>query len=210
MFFINNRKYEAERKALLATNPSNTALKHYLSKPFPDFKTLLSDLEFCSLDFETTGLNPDTDAIIQVGYTTIKNATVLFSQNVQQNIKIDTKLPRNSVTIHKITDEELEKGKDLNEVFSDLLIRISGKVIVAHFKQIEYRFIQAVSQKLFNHHLPIMMIDTMELGKKKLERSSVYYPTNSLRLYNLRSHFCLLYTSPSPRDKRQSRMPSSA
>ena len=28
--------------------------------------------------------------------------------------------------------------------------------------------------------------------------------------YNVDNHYCLLYTSPSPRDKRQSRMPSSA
>ena len=29
-------------------------------------------------------------------------------------------------------------------------------------------------------------------------------------LHLLREYYCLLYTSPSPRDKRQSRMPSSA
>ena len=35
---------------------------------------------------------------------------------------------------------------------------------------------------------------------------------NELDIYLIRlvSHICLLYTSPSPRDKRQSRMPSSA
>ena len=34
------------------------------------------------------------------------------------------------------------------------------------------------------------------------------YPNNRCRVYDI--SFCLLYTSPSPRDKRQSRMPSSA
>ena len=33
---------------------------------------------------------------------------------------------------------------------------------------------------------------------------------NSLFITDLHSDTCLLYTSPSPRDKRQSRMPSSA
>ncbi len=33
---------------------------------------------------------------------------------------------------------------------------------------------------------------------------------NSIIAEELRPYFCLLYTSPSPRDKRQSRMPSSA
>ena len=34
--------------------------------------------------------------------------------------------------------------------------------------------------------------------------------TDSLSKYRLKFDICLLYTSPSPRDKRQSRMPSSA
>ena len=33
---------------------------------------------------------------------------------------------------------------------------------------------------------------------------------NMCNMYNYRYVICLLYTSPSPRDKRQSRMPSSA
>ena len=40
------------------------------------------------------------------------------------------------------------------------------------------------------------------------------YPLKSLKskdvIPNMKDFFCLLYTSPSPRDKRQSRMPSSA
>ena len=45
------------------------------------------------------------------------------------------------------------------------------------------------------HYYPLMAIK-QELDKK-LKNKSMYY-------------ICLLYTSPSPRDKRQSRMPSSA
>ena len=35
-------------------------------------------------------------------------------------------------------------------------------------------------------------------------------PTYQLKLFYTKNYRCLLYTSPSPRDKRQSRMPSSA
>ena len=37
-----------------------------------------------------------------------------------------------------------------------------------------------------------------------------YWATDGLRTEDLQYRPCLLYTSPSPRDKRQSRMPSSA
>ena len=38
----------------------------------------------------------------------------------------------------------------------------------------------------------------------------VVTPENPIKQDSKISNFCLLYTSPSPRDKRQSRMPSSA
>ena len=48
--------------------------------------------------------------------------------------------------------------------------------------------------------------DSDDLGPlSNAEAQAVVFTTYLFRLYN-----CLLYTSPSPRDKRQSRMPSSA
>ena len=38
----------------------------------------------------------------------------------------------------------------------------------------------------------------------------ITYELSSLQIYHYDLYSCLLYTSPSPRDKRQSRMPSSA
>ena len=46
----------------------------------------------------------------------------------------------------------------------------------------------------------------------KIDKESIYYldAQNSLARHYLFNNTCLLYTSPSPRDKRQPRMPSSA
>ena len=40
--------------------------------------------------------------------------------------------------------------------------------------------------------------------------NNIGVPTHFIKRINMREQLCLLYTSPSPRDKRQSRMPSSA
>ena len=45
---------------------------------------------------------------------------------------------------------------------------------------------------------------------KKYKKDDVPTLAKTLALYGWRGESCLLYTSPSPRDKRQSRMPSSA
>ena len=42
------------------------------------------------------------------------------------------------------------------------------------------------------------------------EHGQIVFVAMSIPDYELMSYNCLLYTSPSPRDKRQSRMPSSA
>ena len=45
---------------------------------------------------------------------------------------------------------------------------------------------------------------------KRLQCTVPLGPIETIRLFDSKSTTCLLYTSPSPRDKRQSRMPSSA
>ena len=61
------------------------------------------------------------------------------------------------------------------------------------------------------------LIDGVKEGLLKIinEGIEIYYTTNNSsqtpsEIKNKLEYFCLLYTSPSPRDKRQSRMPSSA
>ena len=52
----------------------------------------------------------------------------------------------------------------------------------------------------------VMAADTMDLSKELAE----LFSADNLKIYHSDDIVCLLYTSPSPRDKRQSRMPSSA
>ena len=52
----------------------------------------------------------------------------------------------------------------------------------------------------------------LQLSLKVKESFEKVYPLmlKMYQIYLARPNYCLLYTSPSPRDKRQSRMPSSA
>ena len=56
-----------------------------------------------------------------------------------------------------------------------------------------------------DHSLPIISLKFSFRGAGSIQNSE-----NKQGLARLLSNTCLLYTSPSPRDKRQSRMPSSA
>ena len=54
----------------------------------------------------------------------------------------------------------------------------------------------------------VLKIEDRELSQEELDRLALLAPAASVAI--IRNYSCLLYTSPSPRDKRQSRMPSSA
>ena len=80
-----------------------------------------------------------------------------------------------------------------------------------------------VLKKITYHH-PLFTVKGIEAQKRKLEISGVnntyycgaywhngFHEDGVASAIEVCKHFgCLLYTSPSPRDKRQSRMPSSA
>ena len=77
----------------------------------------------------------------------------------------------------------------------------------------------AAMERLALYHLrdstrssPVNLLDAMELVSPLLRRADPALHDAVFRKHNVPTHFsiCLLYTSPSPRDKRQSRMPSSA
>ena len=71
------------------------------------------------------------------------------------------------------------------------------------------RMCDAVDQVLDNLDqvsAPNVLVEYVELRIQSLGRRV----SHALQTQNLQEYSCLLYTSPSPRDKRQSRMPSSA
>ena len=55
-----------------------------------------------------------------------------------------------------------------------------------------------------------LVLSRLDYGNALLFNAPAYLHQQLQRVQNAAASFCLLYTSPSPRDKRQSRMPSSA
>ena len=65
----------------------------------------------------------------------------------------------------------------------------------------------APSEAALNRVLYVLLVVVGYLFVKEIQRA---YERRQQALWDDRYIDCLLYTSPSPRDKRQSRMPSSA
>ena len=92
-----------------------------------------------------------------------------------------------------------------------ILIIIAMTLFAMQDSLIKYIFEKAALYEIFFGRYFVAAVLLFFYVKFKREKVSLktYYPF--LTLFRVLLHFiCLLYTSPSPRDKRQSRMPSSA
>ncbi len=178
--------YEAQRKKLLKKTPKG-ALYDFLSVPFPDPKTPISELPILSVDFETTGLNAKADKLLSVGFVEINSLQIQLSTCYHQIIKTKASLEESNVIIHHITDEQKDQGKALRIVVEKLLKALAGKVMLAHFARIERQFLTQACLELYGMSPVFPIIDTLAIAKRRLDKHDIAYDPSELRLSNLRS-----------------------
>ena len=181
---------ETQRKRLVEKTP-NGPLKDFLSIPFPADKTDCDTVDYVSLDFETTGLNPRKDHIISIGLVNLHGAVIELTTARHFVIKTSIDLPEASIAIHQLTHDEVAQGKDLKEVLDELLPLLAGKVMIAHYAQIEFSFLRAACQSIYHGEFIMPVVDTYIIAKRWLERRQRVYSSGDLRLYNLRDKYNL-------------------
>jgi DNA polymerase-3 subunit epsilon len=185
LFFNGLLGYEARRKRLLKKVPRG-ALYDFLSVPFPSTDTYLSELSILSVDFETTGLNAMTDKLLSVGFVSIDKRHIKLGSCYHQIINTKHRLDANNVIIHHITDQQKSQGKSLRVVVEALLKALAGKVMLVHFAQIEKQFLKQACLELYGVSPPLMILDTLAMAKRKLDRRDIAYDPQELRLSALR------------------------
>lgn len=182
--------YERIRLRQLKKAPDGP-IKDYLSMPFPSPKTAIKDVPLVALDFETTGLNPESDQLLSAGLVEFSGHQIPLSSSYHQIVKTQGELNRESVVIHQITDQVKEQGVELETVVETLLKRLTGKVMLAHFARIEVTFLQNACFALYGMRPVLPVVDTLFVAKRRFDRSDTPYDPNNLRLSNLRERFKL-------------------
>ena len=181
---------EQQRLRCLQQNPKG-GLKAYLSAPFPDKSTQLSELDVLSLDFETTGMNAVRDQLLSIGCVNIHRGKIQLNTCYHQIVRTRGKLQKDNVAIHQITDSEKELGAELKQAVDDLLKMMAGKVLLVHFARIERGFLQEACKQIYGIVPPLIMIDTLALIKRRYDLKDVNYDPSDLRLANVRESFQL-------------------
>jgi DNA polymerase-3 subunit epsilon len=60
-----------------------------------------------------------------------------------------------------------------------------------HYAKIERDFLEAATKRVYGKSLPFLMVDTMQIERRKLERTHQPIQSNQLRLANLREQYDL-------------------
>lgn len=169
----------------------NNDFREYLLKGLPDVNKSIQDSHFFVLDFETTGLDVNRDHIISAGFTEIRHNRILLNKSEHHIVTTKIRLTSENVGIHHLTDDDVAQGMSIKHLVDYLLKKMAGKVIIAHYQKVEYNFIQQACQAIYGLSLPMIILDTLLIEKKRLDKLNQPISANQLRLFNIRNSYNL-------------------
>ncbi len=182
-------RHARRRRDLLAQAPPGP-VHDLLATPPPRGDTPLTDLPLLAIDLETTGLDPDRDQILSVGFVPVDGRSIRLGGAAHAIIHADASVGR-SATIHGITDDAVAAGLPLADVLERTLDALTGRVLLAHFARIEVDFLTRACERTFGTTPMFTVVDTLALGQQHLFRTRGAIPRGQLRLHALRERFGL-------------------
>ena len=170
---------------------SDGPMKNFYRKPIPWPETDYREIEYLCIDLELTGLNPQTDEILSIGFVPIVEQRVLLAEAAHYLVKPSRALPEDSVVVHGLTDDRLAEAETLEDVLPHVLAALSGRVLLAHHAPIELGFLNAACERLYGYPLLTRAVDTLDLEKRIRQQRNQPLDGGGLRLAKARESYNL-------------------
>ena len=138
---------------------------------------------FAALDFETTGLYPQDDRVVEVGIEKFNlNGTI---ESYGTLINPGREIPPESSRISGITGAMVKESPGMADVYNKIMDMLDGCLIVAHNINFDYQFLKKEAERLgYSYELSIG-IDTIALARKALKGHRSYSLQNLAKDLNL-------------------------
>lgn len=162
-----------QRFAELAASSQDERLRAYYAAGCIAADTPLADVPLVALDVETTGLDPHQHAIVSLGLVPMDLQRIRCAEARYWVVKPTRELSAESVTFHHITHSDIRHAPRLAHVLDELLEALAGKVVVAHYRNIERNFLDQALRQHLGEGLLFPIIDTMELEARVHPKRSV-------------------------------------
>ncbi len=151
-------------------------------RSFAEMGTPLSEVPFCVLDLETTGLAPDTCAITEIGAARYIGG--VETGRFQTLVDPGCEIPPSVTVVTGITHAMVIDAPKIAEALPSFLEFLGDAVIVGHNVRFDISFLNAASIRLGYGRLPNRHTDTLRLAQR-LVRSEV----RSMKLSSLAAYF---------------------
>jgi len=107
---------------------------------------LLNSLKFCVIDLETTGGNPETEKIIEIGMVKIENRKITEERSFLVNPQKE--IPDFVQKLTGIRKADVEHSPKIEEVIDEIIQFIGDTILVAHNTSFDIPFLNGVLKKL--------------------------------------------------------------
>lgn len=113
---------------------------------FNSSSELLDSLKFCVIDLETTGGNPESEKIIEIGMVRIENRKISEERSFLINPQKD--IPDFVQKLTGIRKADVEHSPKIEEVIDEIVQFIGDTILVAHNTSFDIPFLNGVLKKL--------------------------------------------------------------
>ncbi|HXH32339.1 MAG TPA: 3'-5' exonuclease [Bacteriovoracaceae bacterium] len=115
-------------------------------KNFSTSGELLQSLKFCVIDLETTGGNPETEKIIEIGMVKIENRRIVEERSFL--INPEKEIPDFVQKLTGIRKADVSHSPRIEEVIDEIIGYIGTDILVAHNTSFDVPFLNGVLKKL--------------------------------------------------------------
>jgi DNA polymerase-3 subunit epsilon len=99
------------------------------------------EAEFASLDFETTGLDPDRDAVVSFGVVPVRHGRVILAESEYREVAPEAPLTARSIVVHGLRPLDLQDAPTFPQVLSDLHASLERRYLLAWSADVEAGFL---------------------------------------------------------------------
>ena len=127
----------------------------------------MRNMSFAVVDFETTGLNPETDRIVQLAAVIVNgDGDIIYSFDTIVRPENPGEYQHGAEHIHGISAEQVSNGMPLRIALQKLWDISAENVFTAHNAQFDLGFLHAESERVGIKGRVEIHIDTLELSRR--------------------------------------------